>query len=342
MTNKLIELKTPYLLFLGDTNDEELAKTAFGILQWCPDKCKGQIRLGDCKIDLGLENMTPREAKEKYNIGTLVIGVANLGGFIPDSWIETLCEALEAGLDIAAGLHTRLNDIEILRETAKKYGRTLYDVRQTTQKINVGNGQKRSGKRLLTVAADCAIGKKYTALALAKEMQDRGMKATFRATGQTGILIAGSGISVDAVVADFISGAAELISPANDVDHWDLVEGQGSLFHPAYAGVSLGLLHGSQPDALVICHDPLRTHTSHMEGFLLPDIETVMRRNVEAAQLTNPNAKVVGVAVNTSKLTENEAKTYMSDLSKRINLPVCDPIRGGVAAIVDYMFGENK
>ena len=340
VTDKMIKLKTPYLLFLGDTEQEGLAKTAFGLLQWCPDNCKGQLRLVGCKVDLGLKDMTPREAREKHNIGTLVIGVANLGGFLPDNWIATLCEALEAGLDIAAGLHVRLNDIEVLRETARKYGCTLHDVRQTTQALKVGNGKKRSGKRLLTVAADCAIGKKYAALALAKEMQSREMKADFRATGQTGILIAGGGISVDAVVADFISGAAEMISPANTQDHWDIIEGQGALFHPAYAGVALGLLHGSQPDALVICHDPDRTHTAFMGGFPLPDIKVVMKRNIEAAQLTNSAVKVVGVAVNTSKFTDDEAMTYMTSLSVQLNLPVCDPVRSGMAAIVDHMM-EN-
>jgi len=340
VSDKVIKLKTPYLLFLGDTEQAGLAKTAYGLLQWCPDKCAGQLRLAGCKTDLGLKDMTPREAREKYNVGTLVIGVANLGGFLPDNWIVPLCEALEAGLDIAAGLHVRLNDIDILRDTARRHGCTLHDVRQTTQDLKVGNGQKRSGKRLLAVAADCAIGKKYAALALAQEMKNRGMDADFRPTGQTGILIAGGGISVDAVVADFISGAAEMISPANDPDHWDIIEGQGALFHPAYAGVALGLLHGSQPDALVICHDPDRTHTAFMESFRLPDIETVMRRNIEAAQLTNPDVKVVGVAVNTSRLTDDKAMTYMATLSERLSLPVCDPLRTGMAAIVDHMM-EN-
>jgi len=340
MTDALIEIKTPYLLFLGDTKEAGLAKTAYGILQWCPDKCAGQLRLSGCGADLGIEDLTPKEAKEKYKAGTLVIGVANLGGFLPDEWVATLCEALEAGLDIAAGLHVRLNDMEILRETAKKYGRTIHDVRQTTLPLKVGNGQKRSGKRVLAVAADCAIGKKYAALALAKEMQSRGMNADFRATGQTGILIAGSGIAVDAVVADFISGAAEMISPANAEDHWDVIEGQGALFHPAYAGVALGLLHGSQPDGLIICHDPGRTHTAFLKGFPLPDIETVMRRNVEAGHLTNPNVTVVGVAVNTSQFNEQDAASYMAALSQRVTLPVCDPLRTGMAAIVDHMLKD--
>ncbi len=122
-----------------------------------------------------------------------------------------------------------------------------------------GTGRKRSGQRVLTVGTDCALGKKYTALALTQALQAQGAKATFRATGQTGIMIAGAGVAIDAVIADFIAGAAETLSPDNAPDHWDVIEGQGALFHPAYAGVTLGLLHGSQPDALVLCHDPSRT-----------------------------------------------------------------------------------
>ena len=121
-----------------------------------------------------------------------------------------------------------------------------------------GKGTKRPGLRLLTVGTDCSVGKKYTALALEREMHARGLKADFRATGQTGILISGRGVAIDAVVADFISGAAEWLTPANEPDHWDVVEGQGSLFHPSFAGVTLGLLHGAQPDAFVVCHEPTR------------------------------------------------------------------------------------
>lgn len=339
------DLTSPFLLFLGATKEEGFAKTAFGLVEWCPGKCAGQMRLPGCVVDLGLDERTPEEVVAEYGKGTLVVGVANLGGYIPEDWVEPLCRALEAGLDIAAGMHTRLNKIDRLRQTAIAHGRRLIDVRHSGKTQKVGTGRKRTGKRLLTVAADCAIGKKYAALAIAKEMESRGLNAAFRATGQTGILIAGSGIAVDTVVADFISGAAEAMSPDNDDDHWDVVEGQGSLFHPSYAGVAIGLLHGSQPDALVVCHDPGRTKIAHIEAdFTLPDIETVMRRNIEAAQLTNPDVRVVGVAVNTSKMTVNEAQACLHTMNERIGVPVCDPVRTGVAAIVDYLLeiGEQK
>ncbi|MEO9877201.1 MAG: NAD-dependent epimerase/dehydratase family protein, partial [Anderseniella sp.] len=153
-------------------------------------------------------------------------------------------------------------------------------------------------------------------------------------TGQTGVLISGRGIALDAVVADFISGAAEWISPANDDDHWDCVEGQGSLFHPAFAGVSLGLLHGSQPDAFVVCHEPTRTNMRGVEH-PLPTIQQVIDRNIEDGSLTNPDIQCVGICVNTQKLSDTEAKDYLAKLESKYGLPCVDPIRTGMAPIVD-------
>jgi uncharacterized NAD-dependent epimerase/dehydratase family protein len=168
-------------------------------------------------------------------------------------------------------------------------------------------------------------------------MRKRGMKADFRATGQTGIFIAGSGVSIDAVVSDFVSGAVEWLSPANDADHWDLVEGQGSLFHASFAGVSLGLLHGAQPDALVLCHEPTRTHMRGLPHYPLPGLKDCMEANIAAAKLTNPKAKFVGASINTRNLSDNEAKDYLAKVEQEIGLPTVDPIRTGVARIVDKL-----
>jgi len=201
----------------------------------------------------------------------------------------------------------------------------------------VGSGQRRAGKRLLTVGTDCAVGKKYTALALDRELRRRGVKSDFRATGQTGLLIAGRGIVVDAVVSDFIAGAAEALSPVNRPDHWDIVEGQGSLFHPSYAGVTLGLIHGTQPDALVVCHDPLRKHLDEMPEFQIPDVAECAARHVEAARLTNPRARCVGVSVNTSKMTRAAAVEYEQAIAARMGVPCVDPMRDGVALIAEYL-----
>ncbi len=168
-------------------------------------------------------------------------------------------------------MHARLHDIPVLREAAERAGKRLIDVREPPPGIPIGTGLKRSGKRLLTVGTDCALGKKYTALAIAKAFQARGVDADFRATGQTGIMIAGAGIPMDAVVADFAAGAAEILSPDAQPDHWDVIEGQGSILHPVFSGVSLALLHGSQPDVFIVCHDPRRDAPAGRRGLRGPD-----------------------------------------------------------------------
>ncbi|OKH89526.1 N-acetyltransferase DgcN [Thalassospira sp. TSL5-1] len=331
-----MKIEHPYLMFLGDAPDELAAKTAIGIKQWRPEWCKGQLRLENCNADLGLPDMTIAEAREA-GVKTLVLGVANRGGIIGPVWMETLLEAIDAGMDIANGLHTKLSTIPELAEAAAAKGVSLFDVRHFDGKLPVGSGEKRSGKRVLAVGTDCSVGKMYTALAIEAEMKKRGIKSTFRATGQTGIFIAGEGISVDAVISDFISGAVETIAPANDADHWDVVEGQGSLFHASYAGVSLGLLHGSQADAIVVCHEPTRTHMRGLPGYSLPDLKTTLEVNLMHARLTNPDCVVAGFAINTKALDEAAASKLMADISAEFGLPCVDPVRNGVAPIVDKL-----
>ena len=177
----------------------------------------------------------------------------------------------------------------------------------------------------------------YTTLALERSMRKRGITADFRATGQTGIFVAGGGIPIDSVIADFISGAAEWISPARDDGGWDLIEGQGSLFHPSYAGVSLGLLHGSQPDALVLCHEAGRKHMRGLPDYPMPDLKLCLETNLTAARLTNPNVKAVGVALNTSNLGASEALSICREISGQLGLPCLDPVTMGVEAIVDNL-----
>lgn len=330
------EIAHPYLLFLGEARDDLAAKTAQGIASWRPEWCLGQLRMPGCKADIGLPDMTIAEAKAK-GVKTLIIGVANAGGVISPSWESTLIEALEAGMDLASGLHRRLSDMPNLALAAKRLGRALYDVRHPTQEFDTGKGKIRQGKRLLTVGTDCSVGKMYATLALEKEMRKRGMKADFRATGQTGIFIAGSGVSIDAVVADFISGAVEWLTPDNEPDHWDLIEGQGSLFHASFAGVSLGLLHGAAADALVMCHEPTRTHMRGLPHYPLPDLKLCMQANLEAAHLINPAARFVGIAVNTSKQSETTAQDLLKALEDQHGLPATDPVRFGVGMIIDHL-----
>ncbi|QIA63099.1 DUF1611 domain-containing protein [Vibrio astriarenae] len=331
-----MELKKPYLLFLGDAADQLAAKVAQGIKTWRPECCVGQYRLDGCNADVGLKDISIEEASAA-GAKTLIIGVANRGGVISETWLSVLIEAIEAGMDIASGLHNKLTDIPELVACAEKHGRSLFDVRYPTQSYPVANGVKRSGKRLLTVGTDCSVGKMYTSLAIEKEMCDQGVDADFRATGQTGILITGGGVSVDCVVADFIAGAIEAIAPENKAEHWDVIEGQGSLFHASFAGVTMGLIHGSQPDALVLCHEPTREHMRGLPGYALPDIQTCIETNLQAARLTNPDVQCVGISVNTSALEEQEAMSYMDLLETEIGLPVVDPFRQGVSRIVEKL-----
>lgn len=330
-----MNIQKPYLLFLGDAHDQLAAKVAEGIKQWHPEYCVGQYRMANCHANCQLPDMDI-DAAVKAGAKTLVVGVANRGGIISKEWVSILTYALESGLDLAAGLHNKLADVPELKALADRLGRSLFDVRHPTQQYPVASGRKRSGKRLLPVGTDCSCGKMYTALAIEKEILARGGKATFRATGQTGILISGSGISVDAVVSDFVSGAVETLAPDNDADHWDIIEGQGSLFHPSFAGVTTGLIHGAQPDALVLCHEPTRTHMRGVD-YPVPDILDCMALNLKMAQLTNPKAKFIGISVNTSALDKAEAIALMSSLQQRTGLPVVDPFRQGVGALVDAL-----
>lgn len=331
-------IHTPYLLFIGDAPDQLAAKTADGIAFWRRDICLGQLRLPGCRADLRLPDMSIEEAAAA-GVKTLIVGTTNRGGVLGEGWEGLLLRAMELGMDLASGLHHRLADIPALRDAASRLGRRIHDVRHPTRDFAVGTGLKRPGKRLLTVGTDCSIGKMFTALALEKEMRGRGIKADFRATGQTGIFIAGDGVSIDAVVSDFVSGAVEWLCPANDPDHWDLVEGQGSLFHASYAGVTLGLIHGAQPDALVMCHEPTRKHMRGLPHYKLPDLGLCIARNVEAAQLTNPSVRCVGISVNTAGLDTGAARDHLRRTEDEQGLPCVDPMRTGVGAIVDRLVG---
>jgi uncharacterized NAD-dependent epimerase/dehydratase family protein len=313
-----------------------MAKTGIGVMQWAPERCLGQCRLSGAAVDLGLEELTPAQAAEK-GARSLVIGIANVGGTISPSWRQVLNQALEAGLDIVAGMHERLRADPELAELARKTGRQLVDLRGPPEALAIGTGKARSGRRVLTVGTDCAVGKKYTALAIWRELGLRGQRADFCATGQTGVLISDKGFAVDSVVSDFISGAAEYLSPANDPDHWDVIEGQGSIFHPAYAGVSLGLLHGSQPEAIVLCHEAGRERLGFFEDFPVPDLQLAIDRHLEAARLTSPDVRCAGISLNTSRLDEAAARDLCVHLAGELSLPVIDPIRMGAGRIVDML-----
>ena len=265
-----------------------------------------------------------------------MIGVAPVGGQIPCEWESVLHAAIAAGLDIVSGMHRPLEGVPGLADAARKRGVALVNIRLPRQTFPVASGRRRSGKRLLTVGTDCALGKKYTALALTEAMRARGIAADFRATGQTGILIAGGGIALDAVVADFAAGAAELLSPDAPGDHWDVIEGQGSLFHPAYAGVTLALVHGSQPDVLILCHDPSRRHLHALPHFSTPDLRAAATRYLEAARLTNPDAMLGGVSLNTSMLGESQRERTLAETTQSVGVPCFDPLQTPLKGALDF------
>jgi len=330
------QLRHPYLLFLGDVQLKSDAKTAFGLRDWARDKVAGEFSLPEASITLDLPRLTPQEAAAA-GAGSLVIGVAPAGGALPQHWLEAIETAIEAGLDIVSGLHTRLASIDRLVRAAARRGVKLIDVRYSDATFPAGTGRKRRGKRVLTVGTDCALGKKYTALALAEALHAQGVKASFRATGQTGVLITGSGLAIDAVISDFVAGAAEQLSPDNEPDHWDVIEGQGALFHPAYAGVTLGLLHGSQPDAIVLCHDPARRTIEGHPGFPIPGLREAIDTYLRAGRLTNRAIRCIGISINSSSLDDAAWRGYARRLADELGLPVVDPMRGGVGPLAEAL-----
>ena len=326
----------PFLLYLGRSADPVAIKTSRGLAEFRREDCVGEFRDDDCPLTLGLPRMDMAEAAAA-GARTLVLGIASAGGQLGPDLVEDAAAALAAGMNVAAGLHERLRHEPRLVAMAAERGLQLFDVRDPPADLTVGKGYPRAGRRLLTVGTDCSVGKMYTTLALTRTLRARGIAADFRATGQTGILIAGEGVPVDAVVADFISGAIERLAPARDDGGWDLIEGQGSLFHPSFAGVSLGLLHGAQPEALVLCDEPGRAHMRGIPGRPTPGLAETLERNLEAARLTSANVRAVGVCLNTSRLDRNEALALCARIEDQLGLPCTDPIAFGVEAIIDRL-----
>ncbi|HQR25340.1 MAG TPA: DUF1611 domain-containing protein [Steroidobacteraceae bacterium] len=341
MPELVIRFDSPFVVFLGDITDDTYAKTGLGLAQWRRDDCIGQVRLPGCSVDAGVPDLTPAQAASA-GARSLIVGSAAVGGGIPAAWVTTLCEAAAAGLDIVAGLHIRLASLPGLADAAARGRARLIDVRVPPPGLPVGTGRKRTGRRVITVGTDCACGKKYTALALDRELRRRGVASDFRATGQTGIMIAGRGMPIDAVVADFVTGAAEVLSPDNAPGHWDVIEGQGAIFHPGYLQVTAGLLVGSQPDAFVVCHDPLRTHVSGWEDFALPTIAQVIERTVAIGRITNAAIRCVGISLNTSHVPAHERAALLARHASESGLPCVDPLVEGMGAIAERLLEEFR
>jgi len=327
----MYNLKTPYLLFLGHDDNPLAIKISRGIAQWRPDQCVGEYGR---QLTLGLPKMSPQEAV-KQGAKTFVVGLTNTTGDISQGWLPDILEAIDAGMDIANGLHQKLSDVEEIRAAADAKGVQLLDVRHEIGKLPIGTGEARSGNRILTVGTDCSVGKMFTALAIEKEMAVQNMNVDFRATGQTGIFIAGQGIPVDAVIADFIAGSVEHLCPANTADHWDVIEGQGSLFNPAYAGVSLGLLHGAQAHILVMCHEAGREQIKDKPGFSIPSMKDCIETNLKMARLTNPEVKLGAISLNCRLVGADMADKLCRELEKEFSVPCFDPMVQGASSFVE-------
>ncbi len=327
-------IPAPFLLYLGSSSDSVGIKTSRGLAAFRPADCVGEFRHDDCPLTVGMPRLTMEEAI-RAGARTMVLGISNAGGTMDVAIIADAAAALESGLNVASGLHQRLRDAPELVKTAARRGLRLIDVRDPPEILSVGNGRLRAGHRLLTVGTDCSVGKMYASIALVEGIRARGIGADFRATGQTGILIAGNGIPLDAVIADFISGAIEHLAPARHDNGWDVIEGQGSLFHPSFAGVSTGLLHGAQPEAIVLCHDPARVEMRGLPGRSLPSLDQCLSANLEVARLTSPDVRAVGICLNTSTFAEDAARELCTRTGETLGLPCTDPFRFGVDPILD-------
>ena len=329
-------IPAPFLLYLGHHADPLGIKTSRGLAAFRREDCVGEFRHDDCPLTLGLPRLGMDEGVAA-GARTLVLGIAGAGGKLGGDLVEDAAAALEAGMNVAAGLHRRLRQEPRLVALARERNLQLFDVRDPPENLVVGTGYPRAGRRLLTVGTDCSVGKMYATLALVRGLRERGVAADFRATGQTGILIAGEGVPLDAVVADFISGAIEQLAPARHDGGWDVIEGQGSLFHPSFAGVSTGLLHGAQPDAIVLCHEPGRAEMRGLPGRALPELAECLDRNLQVARLTSPGVRAVGVCLNSSGMDARTARRQCDRVEELLGLPCTDPIAFGVGAIIDQL-----
>ena len=334
--SKTVSLQSPYLLYLGDSKKVLEIKTARGIAQWRPEVCLGEAKLPACENSLGLPELSITDAAAQ-GAKTLVIGLANSGGEISAIWREDIKAALKSGMHVASGLHDKLAEDPEFVSLAADNNCELIDLRDTKDFKVIGKGVKRTGKRILTVGTDCAVGKMYTSLAIAREMKETGLPVDFVATGQTGVFIEESGICIDAVVADFMAGAVEQITPDVPPEHWQIVEGQGSLFNPSFAGVSMALLHGAQPDYLVLCHEAGRENIKDVEGYPVPDLKTCLEANINAAKLTNANVKLAGISLNTRLLSPEEAEVQIAKVQAEFDVPCFDPMRTGVDQFVQAL-----
>lgn len=324
------------------------SKTANSIIRYQPERVVAVLdrkTAGKTAQDvLGFGGAIPVVASMEEGLAlganSVLVGIAPAGGRLPDAWRDWLREALEGGCDIVSGLHTFLADDPILAQAAAVHERTITDIRRPPRDLPIASGKARDLAPLvvLTVGTDCNVGKMTSQLQLVAGLRARGLRTNFVATGQTGIMLEGWGIGVDAVVADFIAGAAEQIT-VQGAEGADvvLVEGQGSINHPGYSGVTVGLLHGSCPDAMILCHQSSRKYIGdyrQASWLKLPTLKQYVRAYESLAGMVSPS-KVVGIALNTYDLSEEEALKACAKATKETGLPATDPVRFDPAPLLD-------
>jgi uncharacterized NAD-dependent epimerase/dehydratase family protein len=331
------------ILAEGKSDDPHYGKTARGVVKYGRDKVVAILdstRAGETYD--GIPIVATVNDALCFNPTTALVGVATQGGRFPPEWRDLLKSAIGKGLDIENGLHEFVSEDSELADLAARYGVDLRDLRKPPRDLNVPTGENLEvdARIVLTVGSDCAIGKMTVALELDREARRRGIASEFVPTGQTGIAIAGWGIAVDAVVADFIAGAAEqlVVEGARRGGEVLWVEGQGSLVHPAYSGVTLGLIHGSVPHAFVLCHVAGAVCVEGYPDHPLPSLPELVELHERIALAKRP-AKVRAVALNTRDLDEEAARTAITEAERETGLPADDPVRFGPGKLVDALFG---
>ena len=334
-----------YLILADDSFGPLTSKTANACIRYTPEHVVGvldQSQAGRTAQEvLGFGGGIPVVATLAEGLAlkptALLVGIAPAGGQLPADWIRLIARAIEHQLEIWSGLHSFLGDIPELADLARRHGVAIRDLRRPPASLEVATGRVRevSATVVLTVGTDCNIGKMTTQLQLLGGLRQRGIRTSFAATGQTGILIEGRGIGVDAVIADFIAGAAEslVLECAKDSD-LVLVEGQGSIIHPSYSGVTYGLLHGALPHAQIMCAQPTRTAINRCEWVAIPPLVDFIRMSEAAAAPLRP-APVIGVALNTFDLDDDAARRAVETVQRETGLPTTDPVRFDPAPVVE-------
>lgn len=325
-----------------------LAKTAISLLRYRPDDIACVIdqeaagKTAQQVLNAGGQTPVVSNINSVNELDALYIGIAPPGGKLPQEWQPLIEQAISRRMDIVSGLHDFLNENEHYRNLAAESGSRLIDVRANRHRSTARNVRFRHGcTRIHSVGHDCSVGKMVATLEVQKGLSQRGLDAKFLATGQTGIMISGEGIPIDCVVADFVNGAAEQLVEQNQQHDFLLVEGQGSISHPAFSAVTLGLLHGSAPDGLIFCYEAGRALVKGLDEVPIPPLEDQMEAYLKLANLRHP-CQFIGVAVNTRTLNDEHARNELQAAADRFKLPVCDVYRTGPEPLIDACISLQK